>query len=354
MKSKIIIMLLSVVLVTISCKKKIEEFPNTTTEEVVLVDEEWDDVEEDEYDNINGKGWYDISVLYVYNFTGYIDDIYAFDMQLFVSSEDISGKYYYLSKEKNIRVEGTLKDGHLKLTEEFGNTFKGVFDYEKGTIKGEWSNITTGAVMPFSMANPKGKGYPWNKYKAYMVLEGGSDDTYTVMRLAEIDKNGKVKFKSITSSSRIDGGEEPDFPITLQDYNFDGYLDICAFEFYASYPPNKYQYLLYDSKEDDYVFNQEFDNEIYSEASGTNFRKNLIYETTEGPRGSSDIFQVINGKIKVVYSWYNGGYPNEDGEIEGDTIPYYFKYNQDKQIEITKEEFEKIYGLNALGGDLYY
>ncbi|MGL4583635.1 MAG: XAC2610-related protein [Flavobacterium sp.] len=350
MNKKILIVLMSMLFLTVSCKKKVVE--ESAVQAIEVIEEDNYDVGVDEYDNVNSKGWYDISVSYVYDFTGYIDGKYAFDMQLYVSNEDIFASYYYLTKEKNIYLKGTLKDGNLTLVEEFGNTFVGVFDFEKGTVIGEWTNVATGAVMPFSMANPKGKGYSLKKYKADMTLDG-SDDTYAVTRLAEIDANEEVKFISITSSSRSDG-EEPDFSIILQDFNFDGYLDICAFEFYASYPPNKYQYLLYDNKEGNYVFNQEFDNEIYSEASGTNFRKKLIYETTEGPRGASNIFQVIKGKIKVVYSCYNGGYPDENGEIEGDTKPYYYKYNQDKQIEITKEEFEKIYGLNALSGNLYY
>lgn len=344
MKSKIIIMLLSVVLVTISCKKKIEEFPNTTTEEVVLVDEEWDDIEEDEYDNINGKGWMDVDVYYTYHFTGKIDDQYAFDMYLKVFENEVSGYYYYLNNGTFIDINGTINNGALEFKEEFGNVFRGNFNYDKGEVVGEWTNVSTGAVMPFSMANPKGKGYPQKQYKVFTNVTEYSSEAFNVTEIAEINSNQEVLRIDVESVFWA-RGQENKFHLYLQDYNFDGYLDIMAFHFLPAYPPVKFQFLLYNPNSNEYDFDSLYNDSIYTSVSGTDFRKKLLYEYGEGRGGTEKVYKLHENKLYVVFGEYIG-----TREIDDSFSPptWYYKIKNGKEIEITKEEFNQVYGKNVL------
>ncbi|EHO07633.1 hypothetical protein HMPREF9714_01291 [Myroides odoratimimus CCUG 12901] len=348
MKSKIILLLLSVVLVTISCKKKIEEFPNTTTEEVVLAEEEWDDEGElsewDDSADFTDKRWKDVDVHYTYHFTGKIDDKYAFDMYLKVFEDEISGYYYYLNNGTFIDINGTVSHGILEFKEEFGNTFRGHFDYDKGEVVGEWTNVSNGAVMPFVMANPKGKGYPQKQYKAFLNKTDYSNDTYNVTEIAEISDKHEVKRIEIESVFWY-YKDEPNFKIYLQDYNFDGYLDISAFHFLPAYPPVKFQFLLYNSNSKEYVFDEVYNDSIYTSVPGTDFRKKLLYEYGEGRGGTEKVYKLHENKLYAVFGTYIG-----TREIDDSFNPptWYYKIKNGKEIEITEEEFNQVYGKNVL------
>lgn len=131
---KVRVLLLTVLLfVVCSCKKEVVSEPAIEEVEEEYYDEDY----EYDYDKVDltDKNWKDVDVYCTYHFTGTIDGKYPYDMYLKVFRNEISGYYSYLNNGKFIDIKGTINSAdQVEFTEEFGNIFKGVFDYTKGTI----------------------------------------------------------------------------------------------------------------------------------------------------------------------------------------------------------------------------
>lgn len=336
---KVRVLLFTVLLfVVYSCKKDV--VPEPAIEEV---EEEYYDQDYDKVD-LTDKKWKDVDVYYTYHFTGTIDGKYPYDMYLKLFENEISGYYFYLNNGKFIDIKGTINSAdQVEFTEELGNTFKGAFDYTNGTIKGEWTNVSSGDTLPFSMANPKGKGYEKKQYKVYMTISDYSDTTYEVSRLAVIDDDNSV-YSLDVKSSYFYYKDRPNFQLYLEDYNFDGYLDISMFEFLPAYPPVKFQYWLYDEGTRQYEFDNIYNDIIYTSAPGTDFRKQLVYEYGEGRGGTEQVYKYDDGKLYLIYKEYIGTREIDDFF---NPVTAYIKVDNGKVVNITEAEFFKVYGKNV-------
>lgn len=347
MNKKILIVLMSMLFLTVSCKKKIVEESAVPATEVIVEEDDYDVGEIGESDDsadFSDKRWKDVDVHYTYHFTGKIDNQYAFDMYLKVFENEVTGYYYYLNNGSFIDIKGTVNNGALEFKEEFGNVFRGNFNYDKGEVIGEWTNVNTGAVMPFSMANPKGKGYPKKQYKVFTNVTEYSSEAFNVTEIAEINSDQEVLRIDIESVFWV-RGQENKFHLYLQDYNFDGYLDIMAFHFLPAYPPAKFQFLLYNPVSKEYDFDSLYNDSIYTASPGVDFRKRLIYEYGEGKGGTLSVYKYNDNKLYKIYDQYIGWVLEDDSVGSPGS---YYKWQDGREVAISGNEFNQIYGKNAL------
>lgn len=199
-----------------------------------------------------------IPVISTYYMKGSIDEKYIFYMSFTVDSCKVDGTYNYEGKEKDIKVEGTIKDKEVRIEEKIyheqkreyvsnGAYFAGVFDYDKGVIIGTWHSADGKRALPFKIENFYNTGYPQFDFKVNLKKET-DESGYVSLNIDELYvRNKRTGSESIFS---IDTHPlESTYAIFQQDFNFDGYPDIAMMEFIPSYPPNKFLFWMYDPKD---------------------------------------------------------------------------------------------------------
>ena len=89
----------------------------------------------------------------VYNFSGNLNNKYAIKMSLNKRGENLSGSYYYTSKNVPISLNGTVKNGHVKLVESSDGKTTGNFDgnLSGNDISGTWTSADGKSSMPFKV-----------------------------------------------------------------------------------------------------------------------------------------------------------------------------------------------------------
>jgi len=277
------------------------------------------------------KGWKEVNAYYTYHFTGKIDNRFAFDLNLQVLNDRISGSYYYLKYEELLKIEGKIKDNYVEFTEESGNTFKGIFDYNKGEVTGYWTNTSTGESLPFTMVNPKGKSYAKKQYRVLATEKSYASNTYYISQIEEIDQQQHKRI--IPIESQFWETEIVDkFDLYIEDYNFDGYLDLCTFHSL----PSKYAYFTYDPTNKNYVENEQYSH-LNSPPFTTNFRKQLLYFHTEYNEIHRSLYQYHQGWLRKIYHAALFPDPNDDWAE-------YFNYVNGETLLITPTAFESQYG----------
>lgn len=280
--------------------------------------------------------WVDFPVEYTYHFTGAIDEKYKYDMYLIVDSTSVSGSYNYLAHKGNINIEGTLKGNKLEITEEGDNKFIGIFDYDAGEISGTWSSKDGERVYNFKMSNPYGVGYPERTYKVH--LEKGE---YSIIYVKQI----KLTYND--GSEEIIGLEDDvralDFcyGLWVQDYNFDGYLDISLVWMLPAYPPLRYKYIFYEPETHEFV-NDDLYDDIYTLVNFVDFRDKTVNLIVEGRHYSNSIYKYKNGKFYTIYQEYLTGDPGSGDDVE--IAKSYFKIVGGSTVEIDEKESDRIYG----------
>ncbi len=332
MKKKIIYCVLNAVLILNSCQKK----TNPQDHSYLFSSSTIENHSDTEVSQIR-EGWKNVNTHYTYHFTGEIDNKYTFDLYLKINDNKVSGSYNYIKYEIPIPIEGTITDTYLEFTESSGHVFKGVFDYNNGKVTGYWTDVITGVSLPFSMQNPKGKGYAKKEYKIYVMEKSPGSDNYYVQYIQEKDQYDNVI--QIPLDSQLWESENSDkFDLYLEDYNFDGYLDLCAFH----YLPSKHIYFLYDTEEQDYLENTSY-NALYSVVFATNFRKRLLYEYTNHKDIQQSIYQYNAGKLLRIYNSIK-----RDTQDGNSFTKRHYQYINDEQKIINELTFKKLYGQKAL------
>ncbi|MGG5508035.1 MULTISPECIES: XAC2610-related protein [unclassified Myroides] len=283
------------------------------------------------------EGWKNVNTHYTYHFTGEIDHKYAFDLYLKIDENKVSGSYNYVKYETPIPIEGTINDTYLEFTEAAGHVFKGVFDFNNGRVSGYWTDAITGNSLPFTMANPKGKGYPQKEYKVYVIEKAPATDTYYVKYIQEKDQYDNVI--QIPLDSQLWESENSDkFDLYLEDYNFDGYLDLCVFH----HLPSKHTYFLYNVEGYDYIENPSY-NTLYSVVFATDFRKKLLYEYTDHKEVQQSIYQYQAGKLLRIYHC-----SNKNTQGGNSLLKKYYHYVNGNQKLINERTFKQLYGQKVL------
>ena len=334
MKKKLIISAFCLLQLLLSCGKKrdstfeiVDSTPGYTETLAPL--------EQDPYRETIKKGWKEVNAYYTYHFTGKINNTYAFDMNLRIIDDRISGYYYYLKYEKPIQIEGEITGNVVFFTEELGNTFEGIFDHNKGEISGYWTNKSTGETFNLNMANPKGKGYPKRSYRVLATEKSPGSDTYYISQIEETDSKNQKRI--IPIESQFWETEIVDkFDLYIEDYNFDGYLDLCSFQSL----PSKYVYFTYDAANRNYVENAQYSH-FDTPPFATNFRKKLLYFRTD-----------FNNKYYSIYQYYQGWlrkiYVAASHVDESDDWAEYYHYVNEEALAITPAAFEAQYGKQVL------
>jgi len=94
------------------------------------------------------------SDLTTYNFTGSLNYKYDIKMTLSKSDDDLSGSYYYTSKNIPISLKGTIRNGSIKLTETTDGKSTGYFDgtLNGNEISGTWTSADGKSRMPFKVS----------------------------------------------------------------------------------------------------------------------------------------------------------------------------------------------------------
>lgn len=281
------------------------------------------------------KGWKEVNAYYTYHFTGKIDQRFPFDLNLQIVGDRVSGFYNYLKYEKLIKIEGKINDNYLEFWEESGNIFQGIFDYNKGEVTGYWINITTGESFPFYMVNPKGKGYAKKQYRVLATEKSYASNTYYISQIEETDQQNHKRI--IPFESQFWETEVVDkFDLYIEDYNFDGYLDLCTFQSL----PSKYAYFIYDPASKSYIKNDQY-NHFDSPPFATNFRKQLLYFQTEYNEIHRSLYQYHQGWLRKIYD--AALFPDAS-----DDWAEYYNYVNGETLLITPTAFETQYGKQVL------
>ncbi len=314
-KRKSILLLGIVVCLSVACKSKSNQVADSNSEaksdnQIELVTEPENEGEKGELDTLleQGNYWNNIPVKYTYYFTGKIDNKYEFDLYLEVENTTANGHYQYLNQSKSISFQGTLLGDKLKITEEDGHIFTGKFEYDSGRITGNWSPANGKRTVPFEMSNPYSAAYLKNSYKAH--LKKDEDSRYTIEYIQVTDPYGQEVILSANT-------EAYDFAYGLfvQDYNFDGYLDISLVEFMPAYPPLKFKYFLFDSY-GSYYETALYD-DIYTLPDYINYRDSIVSLMVEGRHYSQSIYKYQNDRLYKIYSEYYSGEPADEDSYLG-------------------------------------
>ena len=213
------------------------------------------------------------------NFTGTIGT-YLIEMQfnLVHKSDSISGEYYYSKSgsANKILVDGTFKKANLILEERYYDTKKkqyvssGYFIInaaKKMTVSGTWGKNKSEAMKADALKvnlvckehldifDPLKFKYTVTKKKASYADISQAASSYYALQSFTIENN-KGKVQTITGFKEDDLVDK--FPeITLEDMNFDGYLDLKIMINYPDMSKGDYSYLyyIYDFKQAKFIRN---------------------------------------------------------------------------------------------------
>ena len=344
----------------VSCKGK------TTKNENHLNDNIKEHVNE-EYSTNDDAHFTDVPVTYHYIFKGKIDGKYAFSMSLTVDSTSVSGQYQYAnSKDYGMSLSGSIQNNDIKLEEtlyipekqksETTGFFEGKFYPAEGKVSGTWFSANRGKSYPFEMNNYYGVNYPQFSFKSDIQ---GDDIDKTLNTLVIYDKNGKIQtIENIGAKPTYNG-------LIMQDFNFDGYLDIALMEMlgmrftpyiYFAYNPNNKQFEKMelsgdiDSKSFDYenkimtsgwyYGSDRYGNSSYKYNNGKFYEISSLQHEENDDTGeyteTTTNYKIINGESVVDSEAITESRLIENTTNEFRTITIYYKIIDNEKIEDKK------------------
>jgi len=193
-----------------------------------------------------------------HHYTGVIAGKYKFLMNLFFDEEKINGEYRYYTQKDFLKVDGTY-DAETKkfnLTESIYNWKKkkseitGYFEGTRSgnTVTGKWYNKDRNKTFDFVLSTDE-KALPFKSI---------SDDGTVADNIKAINK---IVVTFPTKTQTLEGFQSQVFAdlveaISMEDINFDGYLDLLLIEFTG--PKNTpYLYWTYDPQKTEFVRHEE-------------------------------------------------------------------------------------------------
>jgi len=192
-----------------------------------------------------------------HHYTGVIAGKYKFLMNLFFDKDTITGEYRYYTQKSFLQVEGTYNDAtkSFELAESVYNTKKNareITGYFSGirngnTITGKWSNKDRTKTLDFVLSTDE---KPINFTLSDNAKIDDDQSTMTKMVVKFPTKTQVIEgFESIVNTDLADA-------ISLEDMNFDGYIDIRVLEFTGS-QNSPHIYWIFDPKTVQFVKHEE-------------------------------------------------------------------------------------------------
>ncbi len=194
-----------------------------------------------------------------HHYTGVIGGKYKFLMNLNFDSDSIHGQYRYYSQKDFLDVEGKIDENtrefsaeesyfdYSKSKREFTGSFQGVQNGD--SVKGTWSSADKKKTFNFVLATDE------KEMPAFNIFDNSKvDEDWLTMDTILVDYG--------TSRQVITGFEcqvwKDLMPVSLEDVNFDGYLDLLLVEFTGA-KNTPYLYWLYDPQSGEFVAHPELE-----------------------------------------------------------------------------------------------
>ncbi|HZY81716.1 MAG TPA: hypothetical protein VFE50_19470 [Cyclobacteriaceae bacterium] len=193
-----------------------------------------------------------------HHYTGVIGGKYKFLMNLFFDKEKINGEYRYYTQKSFLQVDGTYD----ATTKKF-NLTESIYDYKKQAreVTGYFEGIRNGNAVT-------GKWYNKDRKKSFDFVLSTDEKPLqfkTISDNATVADEHKVINKIVVAfpnkTQTIEGFESDVFAdlgeaISLEDINFDGYLDLMVIEFTGA-RNTPYLYWTYDPKKIEFIKHEE-------------------------------------------------------------------------------------------------
>ncbi|MFD2287835.1 hypothetical protein GJU39_06785 [Pedobacter petrophilus] len=287
----------------------------------------------------------------IINFTGNIGG-YPIEMKLNLNNynDSISGEYYYIKsgRDNRIYLEGTLKDGELRLTERTHNAKKGRLDntgyfrmayVAQTSLAGTWGTKTPNAENALTVKlkcrenltafNPLGFEFIMVKNKANYENITESASKYDNLLSVRINVNKSARW----SLGEFDKYDLVKDEIELEDVNFDGFLDIKIPIYYPDRAKNDYNfiYFLHDIKSRGFLKNKTL-NEL-----GVLFFNPIKKEVYKYDADGS------GNEGTTYYKWQNGRLlrTKEEKVYENDEYTHYDEYKIENGQSVKVKSYKK-------------
>jgi hypothetical protein len=238
----------------------------------------------------------------------FVTDIY--------SDGDARAFYVYTKFDDPIRINGTLKNGLLKLTEKNGSNkdiatliFKD-FNSKSNNIEGVWKDISSNKELKITLTKSfdidYGDSLEWknrellqptslkNKYFKLIISKEKGRFYASVTGLKIFEKKTDKLIQQINLECQLWGLDN----ISIDDYNFDGIADFSVFEQSYAGPNTSSLYFLY---------NRQTNNFFESEFSGTSLefdsKNKKVYERNQCCAGTSVTtaeYNVVKNKMVLI------------------------------------------------------
>lgn len=334
----------------ISCDIK-KERKNTSEDEEEAVAVMITTIEEEKEKTILDKlyeqdnYWVDIPITYHYVLSGKIDNKYSFIMEFDINSDTITeGSYQYSNQKGSIDIKGTLKGNGLLFVEEQGHKFEGYFDYKTGHVSGKWYSVDGERILPFSMSNMYGATYPQFDFKVHLYDRREGQEDFIDYGISAIQYVNRKTGEEMSVGIEAEAYEWC-YNLRLQDFNFDGYLDIALVQWLPAYPPLKYMFLLYDPESETFNHTDILEDMYTLPHISYKSKKATVY--MEGGNGYQRIYLFEDGEYYKFYEhnwWISNPNTADDDGIEIDDSHTYYKIEDGQSLKISKEDFEQING----------
>ncbi|RZL39512.1 MAG: hypothetical protein EOO96_00440 [Pedobacter sp.] len=288
-------------------------------------------------------------VISIINFTGAIDK-YPIEMRLDINhqGDSVSGEYYYtknIGKEK-IYLEGTLKDGILRLTEsaysvkkrKYENTGKFQLNYiDETSLNGSWQksakkekylSVKLKARENLKAFNPSSNVFQYTRNRANLdYIPADAQHYFNVVSLKIfVNKSMRWAFTEFGDAFMREANVE------LQDLNFDGYLDFKVPIYYPGVAKGDYSYLyfVYHPDKKGFIQNKQLN------------EKGVIFFDSVKKEAQTVDADGSGNEGTQYYRWYNGKLllVKEERVYENDAFTHvtYYKVENGKAVKVRTEK----------------
>lgn len=266
-------------------------------------------------------------------------------LQYNIASKSIYGKYIYAKYPTNtpITLSGGIPSKTFNFQEEvFDNKTKeykttGKFSVDNFTtynsLQGKWKNTSTNNIVDFQLEVVEKNAdvvYYYEINKLTCEEEEYNKYYYRFNRIKIFDENKKL-IETISLPDSFAYKESP-LSISLEDYNFDGYLDIVLshdYPFVSKGDKGQY-YLIYNPTTKQFKLDKEFNTEPSNILSLNPLTKTLSTGTADGRGNESETtYIVINNKLCKIAYW--------ESTEENNLLEIKYKVVNGKSVEVSRK-----------------
>lgn len=271
--------------------------------------------------------------------------IKAFIQYGYSNKGSVYGKYIYTKYPNNepIMLSGDAPKKVFTFREEVYDTKKGAFkttgkfstesfsQYDK--LEGKWQNASTSNIVDFQLKAIEKNAdvvYYYEINRLTCEEEDYNKYYYRFNRVKIFDENKKL-IQTISLPDSFAYKESP-LSVSLEDYNFDGYLDIVLSHDYPFVTRGDYgqYYLIYNPTSKQFVYNKSFNMAEPSKVILLNPLKQTLSTVTADGNGneSETTYTVIDNKLYKIAYW--------ESTEENDLLEIKYKVINGKSVEISR------------------